>query len=301
MHQARHMLAPVTVLIFMLALVAPKVNAGTIDKLKGAVGIVTLDAADGNPAVGAKFFAMENGKKKALLEIVQVKNGKAKVKVLKGKPAEGMTLAHAGGKAKAQASGEAADPDAAAADEAEAGSSGKKKMRYAGGAAVFQSMTVGILGGYSMDSQTVNLSGATTALSGTGFSAKGFIDVPVTSSLDLYSRIGAEQFNVTGGTAKTEILYAVVDLLLKYNFSNSTFVPFVMGGLGLHFPLSKTSNNLNVNQISSTTVFYGGGGINWLMGGSTYLQFTGEYGMFPPSNDVSTSFISIRTGLGFRF
>ena len=96
-------------------------------------------------------------------------------------------------------------------------------------------------------------------------------------------------------------MYAAADLLLKYGFTDSTFVPFVMGGLGLHFPISKTSNILDINRISSTTVFYGGAGINWLIGGSTYLQVTGEYGMFPPSNDVSTSFIAARFGLGFRF
>ncbi len=298
--------ATITGLLVLLAFAvfAPRVDAATVQKVKGNVAIVTFDPADGSPAVGDKFFAMENGKKKAILQIVQIKNGRAKVKIAKGKAAEGMTVT-AAGKAKgapAAADGETpADPDAAAADAAEQTTTGKKKTRSAGGATVFRDMTLGVLGGYSMDSQSVTIGTVKTQMSGSGFSAKGFVDIPVTGSLGLLTRVGAEQFNVASGTTKTEIMYACVDLMLKYSFSEGTFVPFAMGGLGLHFPISKTSNILDINRISSTTVFYGGGGINWLMGGSTYIQITGEYGMFPPSNDVSTTFIAARSGLGFRF
>ena len=67
-------------------------EAATVEKVKGNVAIVAFDATDGQPAVGAKFFAMENGKKKAILEIIQFKNGRAKVRVAKGKAKEGMTV-----------------------------------------------------------------------------------------------------------------------------------------------------------------------------------------------------------------
>lgn len=291
--------------ILITHLIPSAADAGTVEKAKGAVAIVAFDAAtDGTPAVGDKFFAIENGKKKALFEVVVVKNGKGKVKVLKGKIAEGMTTLAAGkgkGAQEAAAGAAPADPDAAAADAAEQ-SGKKKKIRTAGGAAVFQDMTFGLVGGYAMDSQSVTIAGTTSqSMSGTGMSAKAFVDIPVTTSLGLLTRVGAEQFNVQSGAFKTEIMYASVDLLLKYVFSTGTFVPFGFGGLGLHFPISKTSNILDINRISSTTVFFGGAGINWLLGGSTYFQLTGEYGMFPPSNDVSTSFIAVRTGLGFRF
>ncbi len=305
MHHAR--LATITGLLFLFAfsMSAPSADAATVQKVKGNVAIVAFDPADGSPAVGDKFFAMENGKKKAILQIVQIKNGRAKVKVAKGKAAEGMTVTAAGKSkgATASADGETpADPDAAAADAAEQTTTGKKKVRSAGGATVFRDMTLGLVGGYSMDSQSVTIAGTTAqAMTGSGFSAKGFVDIPVTGSLGLLTRIGAEQFNVQSSSFKTEIMYACVDLMLKYSFSDGTFVPFAMGGLGLHFPISKTSNILDINRISSTTVFYGGGGFNWLMGGSTYIQMTAEYGMFPPSNDVATTFIAARAGLGFRF
>ena len=285
------------VILFSLQFGVSQADASTVEKVRGAMAIVNFDGGE-TPAAGDKFFALENGKKRAILEVVQFKNGKAKVKIAKGKAKEGMTVASVGTAGKANTPG---DQDAAAADSAEEGGK-KKKSRSVGGATLLHDMTFGLVGGYSMDSQSVTIAGSSAqSMTGTGFSAKGFIDIPVTNSLALYSRVGAEQFNVQSGVFKSEIMYAAADLLLKWSFTNGTFVPFLMGGLGLHFPISKNSNILDINRISSTTVFYGGGGLNWVMGSSTYFQLTGEYGMFPPSNDVSTSFIAARFGLGFRF
>lgn len=273
-------------------------EAGTVERVKGSQAIVSFGEDEGEVAVGAKLFATEDGKRKAILEVLQFKNGKARVKITKGKAKAGMEVAapSAGGKTDS----ERGDVDTETAEE----TGGKKRRapRNAGAATIFKDMTIGFLGGYAMDSQTVKIANSVTqSMSGSGFSVRGFADIPVAGSLALLSRIGAEQFNVQSGNAKTEILYAVVDLMLKYSFAPTGFVPFVMGGLGLHFPISKKSDVLDVNRISSTTVFYGGGGFNYVLGGSSYLQLTAEYGMFPPSNDVTTSLIAIRGGMGFRF
>jgi hypothetical protein len=277
-------------------------HASTVDKVKGSQAIVTFDGGE-TPAAGDKFIAMENGKKRAILEVVQFKNGRAKVNILKGTAKEGMTLAaakHKGAKASTTTEAAATD-DQATAPESESPSKKKKSARSAGSATLFKDMTIGAVAGYSMDSQTVTQSGTSTAMTGSGMSLKAFVDIPVTGSLGLYSRVGVEQFNVQAGTSKSELMYGVLDLLLKYSFTEGTFVPFAMAGLGIHFPISKSSNVLNTNLVSSTTVFYGGGGFNYALGGSTYLQLTAEYGMFPPSNDVSTSLIAVRAGMGFRF
>lgn len=280
--------------LMMTICLGQQASAATIEKVKGSAAIVSYGEDEAQPAKGDKVFATENGKRKALMEVVQIKNGKAKVKITKGKAKEGMEVV--GGKAKAAAGED--DPDAAAEE-----SGGKKKRpRSAGAATLFKDMTVGILGGYAMDSQSVTITGsAAQAMTGSGFSVRGFADIPVAGSLALLTRVGAEQFNVMKDDFKSEILYAVVDLMLKYSFASTGFVPFAMGGLGLHFPISKTSNILDVNRVSSTTVFYAGGGFNFVMGSSTYMQLTAEYGMFPPSNDVTTSLIAVRGGLGFRF
>lgn len=289
-------------LLVFIQLMSSNALASTVEKVSKTQAIVVFDEGE-TPSPGDKFFALDNGKRRAVLEVVQFKNGKAKVKILKGKPAIGMEVAVAG-KAKAanQASAEESSEaeDAAAVDGPKTRK--KKRVRDAGAATLFKDTTIGIVGGYAMDSQQVSPAGQTArAMTGSGMSVKGFLDVPVTGSLNLYARFGAEQFNVTADTVKTEILYGVADLLLKYAFSDGTFVPFAMAGLGIHFPLSKTSDVLNPNNISPTTVFYGGGGFNFAMSGSMYVQATAEYGMFPPSNEVSTSLIAVRGGIGFRF
>lgn len=271
-------------------------SAATVEKVKGSAAIISYGEDETQPAKGDKVFATENGKRKALMEVVQIKNGKAKVKITKGKVKEGMEVVS--GKAKATADSGEGDAEA----DAEESTSKKKRPRSAGAATLFKDMTVGFLGGYAMDSQSVTITGsAAQAMTGSGFSVRGFADIPVAGSLALLTRVGAEQFNVKKDDFKSEILYAVVDLMLKYSFASTGFVPFAMGGLGLHFPISKASNILDVNRISSTTVFYAGGGFNFVLGSSSYLQLTAEYGMFPPSNDVSTTLIAIRGGLGFRF
>ncbi len=271
----------------------PAANADTIEKVRGKQAIVIFEDSEAQVSPGDKFFAMEGGKKKALLEVVKFKAGKAVVKIVKGKATEGMEI---------MASKPAGDEaDQASGDEAaeEGQTSKKKKSRNAGSATLFKDMTIGLVGGYVMDTQNVLVS--STTMTGNGFAAKVFTDIPVTDSLGLYARAGAEQFNVQGGVHKTEILYGTLDLMLKYAFSSSGIVPFVMGGLSLHFPLSKSSTILDVNLISSTTVFGGGGGVNFAIGGSTYFQLTAEYGMFPPSSQVTTSLIAAYAGLGFRF
>lgn len=269
-------------------------NASTVGKVRGKQAIVVFDGGE-TPAAGDKFFALDGGKRKAILEVVQFKNGKAKVKILKGTAKEGMTVASATRKSKAT---QTADSD----ESVDEPTSATKPLRNAGKATLFKDMTIGAVGGYAMDSQTVTIAGSAVAMTGSGFSFKGFADIPVAGDLSLLPRAGAEQFNVQNGNAKTSILYAVADLILKYSFGGKNFIPFAMGGLGIHFPLSKSSElALDVNRISSTTVFYAGGGFNYAIGGSTYFQLTGEYGYFPPSNDVTTSMIAVRTGLGFRF
>ncbi len=288
-------------------------SAATIEKVKGNSAIVGLEEGDATPAPGDKLYALEDGKKKAILEVKQVKGKKIKVSVRKGTALAGMEVTAAPKKkdkpnadAASATEGDKKDGTENSTNEdkpsrkANRGSS-KNTFKNGGIATLYKDMTIGATFAYAMDSQSVTISGVTQALSGSGFGFKAFADIPIAGDLGLLARGGAEQFNVQKDLAKTEILYAVLDLLLKYQFGAGGFRPFVMGGLGLHFPLPKSSNNLSINAISSTTVFYGGAGMNFAIGGSSYLQASVEYGMFPPSNDVTTSFIAARAGMGFRF
>lgn len=268
--------------------------ADTIEKVKGQQVLLSFDDPTAEIHPGDRFFGTEDGKKKALIEIVKAKSGKAIGKILKGNAKEGMDLMAASSKKK---------DDSQHADSAEP-SKKPHRVRNAGVATLFQDLTIGALLGYSMDSQSVAITGVgTTSMAGGGFSLKGFADIPISGDLSLLSRGGVEQFYVKASTSssQTSIMYANLDLLLKYGFGGQTVRPFMLGGIGLHFPISKSSDVLNVDKIASTTVFFAGGGLNWVLGGNSYMQFSAEYGMFPPSNDVTTYMIAVRGGMGFRF
>jgi hypothetical protein len=289
------------------SLLSLEAQAASITKVKGAQVIVEFDDGEELPSSGAQFFAVEDGKRKALIQIVRIKDRRASGRVAKGRAKEGMLLQARGGTSAASSqTADASEYDDATASEAQRksprGSNTSKKSARSKSVMKAMDTTYGVLLGFGMDSQSVTPTGtATVAMSGSGFSAKGFIDIPISSSVGLLGRGGAEQFNVKKDAFKTEIMYATIDLLLRYTFSDGGFAPFLLGGMGIHFPLSKTSNILDVNRISSTTVFFAGLGANMAMGSSSYFQLTAEYGLFPPSNEVSTNFIAIRGGLGFQY
>jgi outer membrane protein W len=141
-------------------------------------------------------------------------------------------------------------------------------------------------------------------MTGSSISVKGFADLPISGDFGLLGRVGIENFGVAGtspnlGSVETKIMYLSADLLLRYHLMEGSFKPFPLLGMGLHYPLSKTSGVLDVQRISATTIFFLGGGFNYTLSDSMYLHATAEYGLFPPSNDVKTSLIAIRAGLGF--
>jgi outer membrane protein W len=157
-----------------------------------------------------------------------------------------------------------------------------------------------------MDSQSVpDIASVAVPMTGSGYSLKAFADMPFSGGLGLIGRVGIEQFNLSGnsttmGAVATSIMYATADALVRWNMTDGSFVPYLAGGLGVHFPLSKSSGILNVSQISSTTVFFLDLGADYSMSDSTYLTFHAEYGYFPPSNNITTNFIEFRGGIGFR-
>lgn len=280
-------------------------HAASITKAKGTQVIIEFEDGEELPSAGAQFFAMEDGKRKAIVQILRIKDRRASGKVTKGRAKEGMLLQARGGGSSGSSSqaSDASEYDDATATEAQRKAPrGTKKPSRSKSAMKPMDTTYGVSLGFGLDNQSVTPTGSSTvAMTGSGFSAKGFIDIPISSSVGLLGRGGAEQFNVKKDAFKTEIMYATLDLLLRYTFSEGGFAPFLLGGMGIHFPLSKTSNILDVNRISSTTVFFAGLGANISMGSSSYFQVSAEYGLFPPSNEVSTNFIAIRGGLGFQY
>ncbi len=323
-------LPAVLVLVFVMFLPFSSAQAARITKVKGKKVLVDIENSDIQE--GQKYFVVVDGKKIAVILVSQVKNGRALADITKGhaevdagvepvkKSAAKSDDAPKAGDDNAAADGDAAsksEGDKAAGEGQDTSSGGGDKEASSNDDMVLKKkesakkgsgpgLSVGVLLGYAMDSQTLpDPNGASVAMTGSGYSLKAVIDYGFTPRIGVIARLGVEQFNLTGsstlGSWTTSITYLTTDALLRFNFTTSKFVPFFELGLGVHYPLSKSSNILNVPQISATTVLFGGLGFNYNMSKKTFLTLLAEYGYFPPSNNISTSLITFRAGGGMHF
>lgn len=286
-------------ILFLLVAPGSIAQAARISKVKGKQVIIEIESSEINE--GQKFFVMIEGKKKGIVLITKVAKGRALGKITKGIAAEEATLESVGkgGAGTNPSSGSAGnESEGDPADSTKRRGKGKKSNSD-----VNTTTFIGVLAGYAMDSQSVkDTAGNSVSMSGGGYSFKGFADLPLSGSVGAIARAGVEQVNLSGGNYTTSILYATGDILVRYSFSDSGFIPYIAAGLGIHYPLSKSSTILDVPRISSTTVFFVPSlGFNYAMSSDMILVGVVEYGLFPPSNDVSTSLITARFGAGWRF
>ncbi len=277
----------------LFSFVATSAWAAHVVNSNSTQAIIEFDSSDTQMQVGARFLAIEGQKSKGLLEIIQISGMKAKAKILNGSApiSSSLRMAPKG----------TTNPAVA-----------RKRSLFGR-----NTMVAGIAG-YSIDSQTVkatNTSGSVTetvATTGSGFSLKGMGDIPLSGNLGLVGRFGFETFNTSGNSQNslcvgntsactTSLTYIIGDLLMRYAFSSGDFMPFVLGGLGIHYPMSKSSNILDESKISATTVFYFGGGAYLKLTDRFFVPVTAEYALFPPSNEVSTNYIALRAGFGAFF
>jgi hypothetical protein len=277
-----------------LALAAGQAQAMKVAQSKGNKALVTLESGD-SPQVGDLYFVMINGKKLGLLEISQVKGKRAIAVVKKGRADVGSELSFA----KAGSGG----GGGGSSKQARRGRSRK------GGGSGFSSLYFGALVGMNSASQTVKVNNATTSISmaGNGFSLKAFGDMNITGGLGIIARAGVETLALTGnatilGTTrafKTDIMYITGDFLLRYKFDLGSFAPYAAAGMGLHMPMSKQSDALG--DVPMMTVIFLNGGVNYQLSQNLYLTGLVEYGLFPPSGDVTTSFLAFRGGAAMHF
>lgn len=271
--------------------------AARVSQVKGNKVLIELEGDSAN--VGDKFFVMISGKKRAVVTITKVSKAKALATVDKGKAQVNGTLQLA----KA-ASGGSSGSGSSESSHASHGKGGK---------------SWGVLGGYSMDSQTAGLTDPThtqkenVSMSGSGFAVLGFVDMPFSGALHFQGRGGIEMFNVSGTAqnawcsgsstqCETKITYLTLDALMKYDFGgpDSTFVPWGALGLGIFYPISKSTTALSPD-IGMSTVALLNLGIKYNLAGGSYILAYGEYGYFPSSPDVSTHIMGVKAGYGMAF
>jgi hypothetical protein len=289
-------LSSVFISFISVALVAVQAQAMKVAQSKGNKALVTLESGD-SPAVGDLYFVMINGKKLGLIEISQVKGKRAIAVVKKGRADVGSELSFA----KAGGGG----GGGGSSKQARRGKSGRR----GGGGSGLSSIYFGALVGMNSATQTVKVNNATSSISmaGNGFSLKAFGDMTLTGGLGVVARAGVETLALTGNATisgatrafKTDIMYVTGDLLIRYKFDLGSFSPYVSGGMGLHMPMSKQSDALG--DVPMMTVIFANGGVNYQLSQNLYLTGLVEYGLFPPSGDVSTSFLAFRGGAAMHF
>jgi len=166
--------------------------------------------------------------------------------------------------------------------------------------------------GYSSASAEVRLQNAQTVeLSGTGFSAKAFMDYPLFPWLTFRGLAGLEQFNIggvnsaagcpTGPECIAEISYLSADFWGKVHLGQGGIRPWIGAGLDIMFPLSKKSTALKESSISNTSVMSIGGGADWMTSDSSYFPIQIEYNIYPSNDQVKANALAVRIGFGKTF
>jgi hypothetical protein len=258
--------------------------AAKIKNVKGKKVLVDLEGETVEP--GQIFYVVKDGKNTGLIKISKVKNNQGLAILGKGKAEVGSNIKLR----EKKGSDSGSSPSRASRS-----GSGPQGESFFGG-----------MGGFNMASADVKLplSGNTVSLSGSGFSAKGLFDYKVLDSIWFRGMGGLEQFIVggandslnCGGECKVEISYISFDLWGRFLLSTGNFRPWIGGGGGLLFPMSKKSTAIQKKSITNTNIFAIGGGIDWFLSPTTYLPIQVEYDLYPSSSTVKATALTVRAG-----
>lgn len=273
-----------------LFLISLSAHAGTIKKVKAnAVVIEGIEVSQGDLV----YAVDSNGKKRGLIEITKAKGDRAAGRIKKGKARPGMSV---------QLKGATQAPRVSE-------SSTETQFKESGSSAT--KLWLGAMVGYGMDSITVGYSNESVTTTGTGFSFKGAGDYHLGELLTLRALVGYESMNAKGTSTQnhcnngsdcsTSISYLTFDFIGKFNLLKGNFGMWLGGGVGFAVPLSKSTNILAEDSITTANVVYIGAGADIMMGANWFLPIQIDYALFMPQTEVKTNWIAIRTGALFRF
>ncbi|MFS4457672.1 hypothetical protein [Bdellovibrio sp. HCB2-146] len=265
----------------MLMLLAPHAEAAKILSVKNNKALIDLEGEAS--AVGNLFLARDGaGKKRAILEVSQVKQGRAIANLKKGTLQANFSLEKM----------EQAGGSSSSADSASGGSSGKSRG--------------GVLVGYSMNSMTAKPASGSVSLSGSSFNLVGYYQMQLDSKI--YARLlaGYETLNASGdqsGVNRTvEIGYLGITGQVEYQFySGRSWDFFAGGGLGFLYAINKSSNILDTSKISINNTVVGVLGADYKLSRNTYIPMQLSYSMFPDNSSSSATQIIMRVGYGWDF
>ena len=267
-----------------------RADAATIKKIKGNKALVSTDGTE--MKIKDQFFSLNSdGKKRSLLEITSIKGDQAVANVIKGKPEVGQSLV----------------PTSAGSSKKAVSSASKKSVKASSSQSNFKHM--GLLGSYLMNKMNVNftISGTnfSTAMTGTGFGLLGYYDYDFNSDLQIRVAGGVEKFQVAESCSALAACNANITYLsgygiAKYNIINGATKVWAGGGAGLLYAISKDSTVLDSSLITSTYTLTLSTGVDFDMGGGSYLPVVIDYSLFPSTSSVTANYLALRVGWGWR-
>ncbi|WP_415063214.1 hypothetical protein [Bdellovibrio sp.] len=249
---------------------------------------VLIDTEGENVLVGDQLAARTlDGKAKALLEVKQVKNGKAVASIIKGRMQLDFSLSKYAARSK---------------------TTGKESKRPAK-----EKTSGGFTAGYAMNSMTVKPSGApSVSLSGSSFNLSGFYQVEVDGNVSARLFVSYETLQATGtsptkactGSAdcKVDISYLGLEALVRYRYLHSKkWDAWAGAGLGFLFAIGKSSNVLDSSKISTNQTVVGSLGLDYQLDRNSFIPVQLDYALFPDNSTSSANQIILRAGYGFNF
>jgi hypothetical protein len=283
--------------LFILAtLFSGAAMAAQITQVKGNRALIKLDGM--SASVGSEFYAINGqGKRKAILVIKQVRGNSAIAQIIKGAAGKGFTL-----KSRSEA---------APTSSSYAGSSKKSARKGLAG---------GVLAGLNQNSMALSVQPSTGGakqdmqLVDTSYSLKGFVDYPLSPSINVRGSVGMETFVVSGqstvnicGNSTTTNCGAncpsvACEGAAQYNLMTGSTRWFVGAGYSFLMEMAKDNNIYNLNSDGKTNqVILLSTGIDYGLSGGSFIPVVLEYGMFPGTSNVVASAIYARIGYGFSF
>lgn len=285
------------------------VHAAEITQVRENRVLITTTDLEGLIKGDELIASLSNGKRTAILKVSQIKGGKAIADVVKGMPGVGQSVTWKnGGPSVARDMREADFTSDAGEEKAINKYRDVLSSKYTG-------RSWGLMGEMIMTSMSAKVStgsGAfkqedTVAMKGNSFGLVGYYDFPILRNFHFRALGGYEPYNATGtskingcesGTGCSfNVTYLGAHGQAKFNFLETrNYRAWVLGGYGLMLAMAKSSNVIKTSDITFNQLFTGSVGADFTVSRKNYIPVAIEYGLFPSSETVSTSVITLRAG-----
>ena len=301
----------------------------TVSKVKGK-GVLIKNPSTQLKVGDLYYLITPDGKKTGIIRIKKAENGRSIGKLLKGKARPNLELLKRKTKSKKSSvarkkSRKKKKSSAPPPKRISKKSKKSKKSKQGFMQRIFsgdKNKAVGLAAGFSSNSSDVTFvdSGGNQirqdSYSGTSLSFELFFDYQLFNKLYLRASLGQQNFEAgdeendqcigsngaVGAECIVDLSYINLDFWLHYYFMRGKRFE-AWGGAGVGFLLSPdagTTTALDPDDVATTAFFQFGAGGNFLINEKFYIPFWAEYGLYPSSDTVDMSSISVYAGIGYR-